>query len=97
LTRPRHGLRPHRAGRDAHPLAAEFLARHRFEQRAGATGREIRELRRLQKAHGRGRWPKRKGIARIWLKHGGIHTAEGHWYEAHGIGRKEFKIKRILA
>ena len=61
-----------------------------------ATGREIRELRRLQKAHGRGRWRKRKGIARIRLKHGGIHTAEVHWYEAHGIGRKEFKIKRIL-
>jgi hypothetical protein len=46
---------------------------------------------------GRGRWRKRKGIARFRLKHGGIHTAEVHWYEAHGIGRKEFKIKRILA
>jgi hypothetical protein len=40
---------------------------------------------------------KRKGVARIRLKHGGIHTAEIHWYEAHGVGRKEFKIKRILA
>ena len=62
-----------------------------------ATGREIRELRRLQKAHGRGRWRKRKGIARIRLKHGGIHTAEVHWYEAPGSGRKELNIKRILA
>ena len=62
-----------------------------------ATGREIREIRRLQKAYGRGRWRKRKGIARIRLKHGGIHTAEVHWYEAHGIGRKEFKVKRIIA
>jgi hypothetical protein len=39
-----------------------------------------------------------KRTARSRLKHGGsIHTAEVHWYEAHGIGRKEFKIKRFLA
>jgi hypothetical protein len=62
-----------------------------------ATGREIRELRRLQKAYGHDRWRKRKGIARIRLTHGGIHTAEIHWYEAHGVGRKELKIKRLLA
>lgn len=62
-----------------------------------ATGREIRELRRLQKAYGRGRWRKRKGIARIRLNDGSLHTAEVHWYEAHGIGRKECKIKRILS
>lgn len=62
-----------------------------------ATGREIRALRRLQRAYGRGRWRKRKGIARIRLKHGSIHTAEVHWYEAHGVGRKEFKIKRLLS
>jgi hypothetical protein len=62
-----------------------------------ATGRAIRELRRLQKAYGRGPWRKRKGIARIRLRHGGIHTAEVHWYEAHGIGRKEFKIKRLIS
>lgn len=62
-----------------------------------ATGHEIRELRRLQKAYGRGRRRKRKGIARIRLRNGVIHTAEVHWYEAHGVGRKEFKIKRILS
>jgi hypothetical protein len=62
-----------------------------------ATGRAIRELRRLQKAYGRGQWRKRKGIARIRLRHAGIHTAEVHWYEAHGIGRKEFKIKRLIS
>ena len=38
-----------------------------------------------------------KGIARIWIQDGSIHTAEIHWYEAHGIGRKEYKIKRLLA
>jgi hypothetical protein len=62
-----------------------------------ATGREIRELRRLQKAYGRGRWRKRKGVARIRLSDGSLHTAEVHWYEAHGIGRKEYKIKRLLS
>jgi hypothetical protein len=62
-----------------------------------ATGRGIRELRRLQKTLGRGRWRKRKGIARIRLRDASIHTAEVHWYEAHGVGRKEYKIKRILA
>jgi hypothetical protein len=62
-----------------------------------ATGREIRELARLQKVHGRGRWRKRKGIARIRLNDGSLHTAEVHWYEAHGIGAKEHKIKRIIS
>jgi len=61
-----------------------------------AIGSGIRERRRLRKAYGRGRWRKRKGIARIQLPGGAIRTAELHWYEAHGLGRKEFKIKRIL-
>jgi hypothetical protein len=60
-----------------------------------AFGRGIRELRRLEKAHGKGRWRKKKGIARIRLADGSIHTAEVHWYEAHGIGRKEAKVKRF--
>jgi hypothetical protein len=42
------------------------------------------------------RWRKRKGIARIKLRDGTIKTAELHWYEAHGIGCKELKIKRFL-
>ena len=61
-----------------------------------ATGSSIREFRRLQRAYGRGRWRKRKGIARIRLTDGTKRTAELHWYEAHGIGRKEFKIKRFI-
>jgi hypothetical protein len=60
-----------------------------------AFGRGIRELRRLEKAYGKGRWRKKKGIARIRLADGSIHTAEVHWYEAHGIGRKEAKVKRF--
>jgi hypothetical protein len=51
-----------------------------------AVGRAIRELRRLRRPHGRGRWRKRKGFARVRLLDGTIHEAEIHWYEAHDIG-----------
>jgi hypothetical protein len=61
-----------------------------------ATGTGIREIARLRRIYGRGRWRKRKGIARVRLSDGSIHTAELHWYEATGIGRKEFKIKHLL-
>ena len=60
-----------------------------------AAGRGIRESARLRKIYGRGRWRKRKGLARIRLRDGSTHFAEIHWYEATGIGRKEFKIKRF--
>lgn len=68
-----------------------------LEQETIAAGRGIRELARLRKIYGTGRWRKRKGIARIRLDDGTLRTAEIHWYEAHGIGRKELKIKRFLA
>lgn len=58
-----------------------------------ATGKSIRVLPLLIKRYGRGRWRKKKGIATIELKDGSRRLAEIHWYEAHGIGRKEFKIK----
>jgi hypothetical protein len=61
-----------------------------------ATGSGIREIARLRRVYGRGRWRKRKGVARIRLADGSIHVAEVHWYEAAGIGRKEFKIKDLL-
>ncbi len=61
-----------------------------------AVGRSIREIARLRKVYGAGRWRKRKGIAMVRLSDGTICEAEIHWYEAHGIGKKEFKIKRIL-
>ena len=61
-----------------------------------ATASGIREVARLRRLYGRGRWRKRKGIARIRLADGSIHVAELHWYEAAGIGRKEFKIKHLL-
>jgi hypothetical protein len=58
-----------------------------------ATGQSIHTLARLRKRYGRGRWRKRKGVATVRLDDGTIHTAELHWYEAHGVGKKEFKIK----
>ena len=61
-----------------------------------ATGSGIRELARLRKNYGRGRWRKRKGIARVRLASGEIVFAELHWYEATGIGKREFKIKYVL-
>jgi hypothetical protein len=61
-----------------------------------ATGRQIRELKRLRRQYGRGRWRKRKGVANVRLADGTIRRAELHWYEATGIGRKELKIKRYL-
>jgi hypothetical protein len=62
-----------------------------------ATGKSLRERKRLVKFYGKGRWRKLKGIAEIRLPNGTITKAELHWYEAHGIGRKEIKIKRLLA
>lgn len=61
-----------------------------------AAGRGIRDLARLKRRYGEGRWRKLKGIARIRLSHGEVRRAEVHWYEAHGIGRRGFKIKRFL-
>jgi len=61
-----------------------------------AVGKAIRELARLRKRYGPGRWRKLKGVAMIRLPSGRIRQAEIHWYEAHGIGKKEFKRKRYL-
>ena len=61
-----------------------------------AVGGRIREIMRLRKQYGSGRWRKLKGIARVRLSNGNVRTAEVHWYEAHGIGRKKMKIKRLL-
>jgi hypothetical protein len=61
-----------------------------------ATNSSIREIARLRKTYGKGRWRKRKGIARVRLEDGTLYRAEVHWYEATGIGRKELKIKRLI-
>jgi len=61
---------------------------------ASGTGVKVRA--RLQKSHGRGRWRKRKGIAMVRLSNGKLRRVELHWYEAHGIGRRDMKIKAYL-
>jgi len=61
-----------------------------------AVGHSIRDLNRLQKKYGAGRWRKLKGMASIRLPDNTIYFAEIHWYEAHGIGKRDIKIKHIL-
>jgi hypothetical protein len=61
-----------------------------------AVSTSVRELARLRNQYGSGRWRKLKGIAMIRLRTGRVRRAELHWYEAHGIGRKELKRKRYL-
>jgi len=61
-----------------------------------AVGPSIREVARLHRRYGRGRWCKLKGIALIPLTNGQLRRAEIHWYEAHGIDRKEMKRKRYV-
>lgn len=61
-----------------------------------AVGKRIRDLARLQKQFGKGRWRKLKGVATVRLKNGRVRKVELHWYEAHGIGKKKIKIKRYL-
>jgi hypothetical protein len=58
-----------------------------------AAGTGVRDRVRLRKQYGRGRWRKLKGVAKVRLKSGRIRLAEVHWYEAHGIGKREFKLK----
>jgi hypothetical protein len=66
------------------------------ETQTFAVASHIRELKRLRRAYGLGHWRKRKGVARVRLQDGTIRQAELHWYEANGIGRYEFKIKRYF-
>ncbi len=61
-----------------------------------AIGGRIREARRLRRMYGSGRWRKLKGFCTVRLPDGTVCGAEVHWYEAHGIGRKELRIKGIL-
>jgi hypothetical protein len=61
-----------------------------------AVGGNIRDIMRLRKQYGVGRWRKMKGVANVRLQSGSIRNAELHWYEAHGIGRRKMKIKRLL-
>jgi len=61
-----------------------------------AVGNAIRDIARLRRQFGEGRWRKLKGVALIRLQNGEVYKAELHWYEAHGIGKRKMKIKRII-
>lgn len=61
-----------------------------------AAGPGVRVRSYLRKAYGRGRWRKMKGIATVLLANGELREVELHWYEAHGIGKRDLKIKRYL-
>jgi hypothetical protein len=66
------------------------------QEKTFATGSGIREIARLRRVYGKGKWRKRKGIAEVQFENGTTRTAEVHWYQATGIGRKEYKIKHFL-
>lgn len=61
-----------------------------------AVGNAIRDIARLEEKYGEGRWRKLKGIAKVRLFDGTIRSAEIHWYEAHGIGKRKMKIKFFM-
>lgn len=61
-----------------------------------ASGASIHQLSLLQELYGDGKWRKLKGRAVVRLGDGRLCRAEVHWYEAHGIGRKRLKIKRLF-
>ena len=78
-------------------MAAEFEILSEIRERETiATGRGVYIRRYLERTHGRGRWRKMKGFATVRLADSAICEAEIHWYEAHGVGRKDFKIKRVI-
>ena len=64
--------------------------------RVVAVNRGIRELQRLRKLFGKGRWRKLKGTASVRFANGMTFRAELHWYEAHGIGRRKMKVKQLF-
>jgi uncharacterized protein with ACT and thioredoxin-like domain len=61
-----------------------------------AAGQGVDIRRHLNRVYGKGRWRKLKGMATVRLADGAVCEAELHWFEAHGIGRKDFKIKKVI-
>jgi len=56
----------------------------------------IREREKLKARFGGQRWRKLKGVALIRFPNGEVCHGELHWYEAHGVGRRKMKVKRVL-
>ncbi len=61
-----------------------------------ASGRGVKIKGILDRKYGKGRWRKLKGIGHVRDSSGTIWRAELHWFEAHGVGRREMKIKQLL-
>ena len=61
-----------------------------------ATGSRIRDVAKLRKLYGKGKWRKMKGVGLVRLSDGTVCSAELHWYEAHGIGKREMKVKQLF-
>ena len=61
-----------------------------------ARGRGVHARRYLNRLYGPGNWRKMKGVALVRTPHSSLRQAEVHWYEAHGVGKRDFKIKRYL-
>jgi hypothetical protein len=61
-----------------------------------AVGSGIHDVARLRRVYGKGRWRKLKGVGRVRLSDGSEYEAELHWYEAHGVGKKEMKVKQLF-
>jgi hypothetical protein len=66
------------------------------QQETIASGRGVKIRSHLKKVYGPGRWRKRRGVATVRLANGKVRRVELHWYEAHGIGKRDFKIKTYL-
>jgi hypothetical protein len=62
-----------------------------------ASGHGVRAFQRLVREYGRGNWRKMKGLGLVRLISGRLVEAEVHWYEAHGIGKREMKVKRYTS
>jgi hypothetical protein len=77
------------------PTGFEILGEFR-DVEVVAAGRGVYVRRLLERAYGKGRWRKMKGRAAVRLADGTVCEAEIHWYEAHGLGRRDFKIKRTI-
>ena len=59
-----------------------------------AAGRGVRLAKWLKSRYGGQRWRKMKGRALVRERNGIIHVAELHWFEAHAVGKVQWKIKR---
>ena len=61
-----------------------------------AKGSSVKIRKKLEKLYGRGNWKKMKGVAKVRLSDNSVKLAEIHWFEAHGIGKRNIKVKYYL-